>query len=79
MQALPEENIIADAIAKAVQAGVEMEVKKLIERAKASLEGRVSEIAAGVTIRLMKHVSMEVIGPELVMRIQMEGFNDAST
>ena len=79
MQALPEENIIADAIAKAVQAGVEMEVKKLIERAKASLEGRVSEIAAGVTIRLMKHVSMKVIGPELVMRIQMEGFNDAST
>lgn len=59
-------------ILKSVQIAVEDEVKKIMEQAKERLDRRIPEIVAGVSLRMMKGVSMETLHNTLMIKIKMD-------
>ena len=59
-------------ILKAIQTAVEDEVKKIVEQAKERLDRRIPEIVAGVSLRVMKGVSMETLHNTLMIKIKMD-------
>ena len=63
---------IMEAITESVRAQVEEAVKVVLARAKEDLDRRVPEIVAGVSLRAMERISMERLGPELVIHVRLD-------
>lgn len=74
MNMMNNENMVKleQIILKAVQTAVEDEVKKIVEQAKERLDRRIPEIVAGVSLRVMKGVSMETLHNTLMIKIKMD-------
>jgi hypothetical protein len=61
----------ADLIQECIQQQVTDHVKRRMAELEKELAFKVPEIVAGISILLMKQVSMKVIGDELIIRIIM--------
>lgn len=68
------EKFIETAVRAEVERLVAAETVKVIDEAKRRIESQVAKLTAGITLDLMKHVSMNRVGDDLVIRVQMEGF-----
>ena len=61
-----------ETVRRAVKAQVDEAVKNAVARAKDELERRIPQIVAGLSIQVMERVSMETLGRELVIRVEMD-------
>ena len=61
-----------ETIRRAVELQVDAAMKNAVARAKDELERRIPEIVAGLSIQVMERVSMETLGRELVIRVEMD-------
>ena len=66
------DNMFADAVKKAIEFEVEKVTKELVEKAKEELSKRIPQIVAGMSIKMMEHVSMRHMGTELIISVKMD-------
>ncbi len=68
-----QEDLFMNAIRQAITEATEAAVDQAIREAQDQIAGRLSEITAGVALRVMQQISMERIGPELLIHVKIDG------
>ena len=72
MESPMSDNMFSDAVKKAIEIEVERLTKELVEKAKEELSRKIPQIVAGMSIKMMEHVSMRHMGTELVISVKMD-------
>ncbi len=73
MIAPTSDEVIMNAIRKAIQDATEAAVEECIREAQDKIAARCAEITAGVALHVMNVISMERMGQDLVIHVKMEG------
>jgi len=73
MQAESSDERFMNAIKQAITEATEAAVSECIADAQNKIAAKLSEITAGVALRVMQQVSMERMGPDLHIIVKLEG------
>ncbi len=67
------EDLLGRAIQDAIKQEIERAVIAAVDAARDTIATRIPEIVAAVALRTMHHLSMERMGPDLLIRVDIKG------